>query len=217
MITKILTGNYAVAEAVKQSNVDVIAAYPITPQTTIIEALSRMVKTGDLKAEYLRVESEHSAMAACIGASTAGVRTFTATSSHGLAYMHELLYWASAARLPIVMVNVNRALGPPWNIWAEHTDSLIERDTGWIQLYASSNQEVYDLVFQAYKLAESKDVLLPVMICMDGFLLSHTSAPVTLIEQKVIDEFLPPYQVDEKKTIKFRSVNSKNIRKHNSR
>ncbi|MHA1755036.1 MAG: transketolase C-terminal domain-containing protein [Candidatus Odinarchaeia archaeon] len=192
---KILTGNYSIAEAVKQCNVKFIAAYPITPQTTIVEALARMVKCGSFKSKFLRVESEHSAMAACIGAASIGVRTFTATSSHGLAYMHELLYWAAASRLPIVMVNVNRALAPPWNIWVEHTDSLIERDVGWIQLYASTNQEAYDLVFQAYKLSESNDILLPTMLCIDGFLLSHTAGPVEIIPEEKLNKFLPELKI----------------------
>ncbi len=192
---RILTGNYAVAEAVKQSNVDVIAAYPITPQTQIVEALTSMKEAGILKSRIIRVESERSAMAVCIGAAFTGCRVYTATSSQGLALMHELLYWAAASRLPIVMTNVNRALAPPWNIWVEHTDSLLERDVGWLQIYASSNQEVYDLIFQCFKLAELPTVQLPVMLCMDGFLISHTATPVELIDQRIIDEFLPdsPY------------------------
>ncbi|MEM2108995.1 MAG: transketolase C-terminal domain-containing protein [Candidatus Odinarchaeota archaeon] len=190
---RILTGNYAVAEAVKQSNVDVIAAYPITPQTQIVEALAAMVETGMLKSRFIRVEGERSAMAVCIGAASTGCRVYTATSSQGLVLMHELLYWAAASRLPIVMTNVNRTLAPPWNIWVEHTDSMLERDSGWIQIYASTNQELYDLVFQCFKLAESSQVQLPVMLCMDGFLLSHTATPVRLIDQNLVDEFLPEY------------------------
>lgn len=190
---QILTGNYSIAEAVKQSNVDVIAAYPITPQTQIIEALASMKDSGVLKSRIIRVEGERSAMAACIGAASTGCRVYTATSSQGLALMHELLYWAAASRLPIVMTNVNRALAPPWNIWVEHTDSLLERDLGWLQIYASSNQEAYDLIFQCFKLAESTTVQLPVMLCIDGFLISHTAMPVELIEQKIVEEFLPEY------------------------
>lgn len=201
MSTKILTGNYAVAEAVRQSRVAVIAAYPITPQTQIVEVLASMVESGALKARYIRVEGERSAIAVCIGASSTGARTYTATSSQGLALMHELLYWAAASRLPIVMTNVNRALAPPWNIWVEHTDSMLERDTGWLQFYASTNQEAYDLIFQCFKLAETPEIALPVMLCMDGFILSHTSSPVKLVDQKLIDDFLPEFHPDPAKQI----------------
>ena len=152
---RIITGNQAVAYGVMLSHVELIAAYPITPQTTIVEELSELCATGRVGARFLKVESEHSAMAACIGASTGGVRVFTATSSQGLAYMHEMLHWASGARLPIVLVNVNRALGPGWNIWNDQTDSLSQRDTGWIQLYCETNQEVLDTILQAYRIAES--------------------------------------------------------------
>jgi len=133
-------------------------------------------------------------MAACIGAAATGVRTFTATSSHGLLLMHEMVHWAALARLPIVMVNVNRAIGPGWNIWSDSNDSMGQRDTGWIQIYASSNQEVYDSIIQAYKIAEHSDVMLPVMVAYDGFILSHTSMPVDVPEQSKIDEFLPEFK-----------------------
>src|SRR4030066_1134036 len=146
---KVITGNQAVAYGVILSRVDVISAYPITPQTTIVEELSELIASGRLKTKFLKVESEHSAMAALIGASTGGVRTFTATSSHGLAYMHEMLPWASGARLPIFLAHVNRALGAPWNIWGDQSDSLSQRDTGWIQLYCENNQEVLDTIVQA--------------------------------------------------------------------
>ena len=175
---RIITGNQAVAYGVMLSHVELIAAYPITPQTTIVEELSELCATGRVNARFLKVESEHSAMAACIGASTGGVRTFTATSSHGLAYMHEMLHWASGARLPIVLVNVNRALAPPWNIWNDQSDSLSQRDTGWIQLYCEKNQEVLDTILQAYRIAES--IQLPVMVVLDAFFLSHTSEPVDI-------------------------------------
>ena len=186
---KIATGNKAVAEAVKQAKPDVIAAYPITPQTEIVEQIAEFVSSGELKARYIPVESEHSAMAACIGASITGVRTFTATSSHGLLYMHEMTNWAAGARLPIVMANVNRSLGPGWNIWAEHTDALQERDTGWLQVYVSTVQEAYDTILMAFRIAEHNDVLLPVMVNLDGFLLSHIMQPLDTVD---VGDFVPP-------------------------
>jgi pyruvate/2-oxoacid:ferredoxin oxidoreductase alpha subunit len=188
---KVITGNQAVAYGVILSRVDVVSAYPITPQTTIIEELSELIASGRLKTKFLKVESEHSAMAALIGASTGGVRCFTATSSHGLAYMHEMLHWASGARLPIVMVNVNRALGAPWNIWSDQSDSLSQRDTGWIQLYCENNQEVLDTILQAFRIAET--VKLPVMVVLDAFVLSHTSEAVEIPTMEEVDKFLPPF------------------------
>jgi pyruvate/2-oxoacid:ferredoxin oxidoreductase alpha subunit len=191
---KVITGNQAVAYGVILSRVDVVSAYPITPQTTIVEELSELIASGRLKTRFLKVESEHSALAALIGASTGGVRCFTATSSHGLAYMHEMLHWACGARLPIVMVNVNRAIGPPWNIWSDQSDSLSQRDTGWIQLYCENNQEVLDTILQAYRIAES--VKLPVMVVLDAFVLSHTSEAVEIPSIEDVDSFLPPYCPD---------------------
>jgi pyruvate/2-oxoacid:ferredoxin oxidoreductase alpha subunit len=188
---KVITGNQAVAYGVILSRVDVVSAYPITPQTTIVEELSELIASGRLKTKFLKVESEHSAMAALIGASTGGVRCFTATSSHGLAYMHEMLHWASGARLPIVMVNVNRALGAPWNIWSDQSDSLSQRDTGWIQLYCENNQEVLDTILQAFRIAET--VKLPVMVVLDAFVLSHTSEAVEIPTMEEVDKFLPPF------------------------
>jgi len=188
---KVITGNQAVAYGVILSRVDVISAYPITPQTTIVEELSELIASGRLKTKFLKVESEHSAMAALIGASTGGVRCFTATSSHGLAYMHEMLHWASGARLPIVMVNVNRALGAPWNIWSDQSDSLSQRDTGWVQLYCENNQEVLDTIPQAFRIAET--VKLPVMVVLDAFVLSHTSEAVEIPTMEEVDKFLPPF------------------------
>src|SRR4030043_1330966 len=188
---KVLTGNQAVAYGVILCRVDLISAYPLTPLITIVEELSELIASGRLNTRFLKVESEHSAMAALIGASTGGVRTFTATSSHGLAYMHEMLHWASGARLPIVMVNVNRAIGPPWNIWSDQSDSLSQRDTGWIQLYCENNQEVLDTMLQAYRIAES--VKLPVMVVLDAYVLSHTSEPVEIPTLEEVDAFLPPY------------------------
>lgn len=188
---KVLMGNHAASYAVKLSRVQMISAYPITPQTQIVEELSEMCGSGDLDAQFLKVESEHSAMASCIAASTTGVRAFTATSSNGLALMHELLHWASGARLPLVMVNVNRALAPGWSIWTDQSDSLSQRDTGWIQLYVEDNQEVLDTVIQAYRIAEL--VLLPVMVCYDAFFLSHTYEPVDIPTAEEVDAFLPPF------------------------
>lgn len=189
---KIMVGNHAVSWGAMLSRAEVISAYPITPQTTIVEELSVLCADGTLKARFVPVESEHSAMACCVGASAAGVRTFTATSSQGLALMHEMLHWASGARLPIVMANVNRALGAPYNIWGEQSDSLAQRDTGWLQLYCENNQEVLDTVIQAFKIAE--EVLLPVMVVLDAFVLSHTAEPVEIPDQGKVDQFLPPFR-----------------------
>ncbi len=189
---QVLEGSHAVSEAVRLARTQVISAYPITPQTHIVEQLSEYCANGTLDARFLRVESEHSAMAALIGAASSGVRTFTATSSQGLALMHELLHWASGARLPIVMAQVNRALAPGWNIWADQTDSLAQRDTGWIQFYCENGQEVLDTTIQAFRLAEW--VNLPVMVNLDAFFLSHTYEPVDVPEQKSVDRFLPPYK-----------------------
>ena len=186
---KIATGNKAVAEAVRQVVPGVVAAYPITPQTEIVEQIAEFVSSGELKSRYIAVESEHTAMAACIGASITGTRTFTATSSHGLLYMHEMTNWAAGARLPIVMANVNRSLGPGWNIWAEHTDAMQERDTGWLQVYVSSVQEAYDATIMAFRIAENNDVLLPVMVNLDGFTLSHIMQPLDTVEP---GDFIPP-------------------------
>ena len=187
---QVLEGSHAVSEAVRLAKVQVVSAYPITPQTHIVEAISAYCSSGELAARFLCVESEHSAMAAVIGAASAGVRTFTATSGQGLAYMHELLHWASGARLPIVMAEVNRALAPGWNIWVDQTDSLSQRDTGWIQLYCEDGQEVFDTTLLAYRLAE--EINLPVMVILDAFFLSHTYEPVDIPHQKQVDRFLPP-------------------------
>ena len=189
---KVMEGSHAVSYGVMLCKVQVICAYPITPQTHIVERLSELCADGELQAKFIKVESEHSAMAACIGAASAGVRTFTATSSQGLALMHELLHWASGARLPVVMANVNRSLGPPWNIWCDQTDSLSQRDTGWLQFYCESSQEVVDTVIQAYKVSEK--VSLPSMVVLDAFYLSHTFEPVNLPDQERVDRFLPPFE-----------------------
>jgi 2-oxoisovalerate ferredoxin oxidoreductase alpha subunit len=188
------TANHIAGYAAKAARVKVVAAYPITPQTTIVEKIADFVESGKMDIEYIRVESEHSAMVACIGAAAAGVRTFTATSAHGLALMHEALHWASGSRLPIVMAVVNRAMGAPWSIWADFSDSLSQRDTGWIQFYCADNQEVFDTIIQAYKLCEDERVFLPAMVCLEGFILSHTYMPVKIPDQKKVDDFLPPYK-----------------------
>jgi len=188
------TANHLAGYAAKAARVKVVAAYPITPQTTVVEKIADFVETGQMDAEYIRVESEHSAMVACISAAATGVRTFTATSSHGLALMHEALHWASGSRLPIVMVVVNRAMGAPWSIWPDFSDSLSQRDTGWIQFYCADNQEVFDTIIQAYKLCEDERVFLPAMVCLEGFILSHTYAPASIPDQDKIDAFLPEYK-----------------------
>ncbi len=190
---EVIHGSLAVAEAVKLCDVDVIAAYPITPQTHIVEDLAKMVADGDLDAEYVKVESEHSAMSACIGSSATGARTFTATSSQGLALMHEVLFIASGMRMPIVMANANRALSAPINIWNDQQDAISERDCGWIQLYCETNQEVLDTTIQAFKIAEDKDVLLPVMVNLDGFVLTHTIEPVEIPDGADVKKYLPDY------------------------
>jgi pyruvate/2-oxoacid:ferredoxin oxidoreductase alpha subunit len=190
-VEKVIMGNHAVSYGAKLARAQVIAAYPITPQTQIVEMLSEFCAEGLLDAKFIKVESEHSAMAACIGAASTGARAFTATSSHGLALMHEMLHWAAGARLPIVMANVNRAMGPGWSIWTEQTDSLAQRDTGWLQFYCESNQEVLDSVIQAFKIAEQ--VLLPTMLVLDAFVLSHTQEPVDIPDQELVDSYLPPY------------------------
>ena len=195
-VTKVIEGSHAIAEAVKIAGPKVIAAYPITPQTHIIEMLADMVAAGAIDAEYINVESEHSALAACIGAQATGVRTFTATSSQGLALMFELLHVASGMRLPLVMAVGNRALSAPLNIWNDWSDSISCRDSGWIQLYCESPQEAYDTIIQAYRIAEHKRVLLPVMVCVDGYYLTHTSEPVSMLTS--LDGFLGDYEPEFK-------------------
>ncbi|MBM4323005.1 MAG: pyruvate ferredoxin oxidoreductase [Deltaproteobacteria bacterium] len=184
----------AAAEAVKQANVDVISAYPITPQTHIVEHLSELVANGELDAEFIPVESEHSALSVCVGSEAVGARSFTCTSSQGLALMSEITYIASSMRLPIVMIIANRALSGPISIWNDHSDVMSIRDCGWIQFFAESGQDVYDNVFCAYRLAEDHKVLLPVIINMDGFILSHMIEPIELLDQEKVHYFLPRYQ-----------------------
>jgi pyruvate/2-oxoacid:ferredoxin oxidoreductase alpha subunit len=188
----IITGNQAAAIGAKLSNVQVIAAYPITPQSQLAEILSQYVESGELKAEYVRVEGEHSAMTVCISASTVGARVFTATSANGLLYMHEQLHLAAGSRLPIVMCCVNRGVGAPWSIFNDQQDSFSQRDTGWIQLYCRNNQEILDSVIQAYRIAE--EVYAPIMVCYDGFVLSHTMMPVEIPEADDVKKYLPPYK-----------------------
>ncbi|TFG69317.1 MAG: pyruvate ferredoxin oxidoreductase [Methanomassiliicoccus sp.] len=195
---QVMTGNYASAYGAKLSRAEVIAAYPITPQTSIVEKLAELVSTGELKAKFISVEGEHSAMAACISASIVGARTYTATSSHGLTLMHEVLMWASGARLPIVITNVSRAMAPPWSVWVDHMDTIAQRDTGWLQFFCSSNQEVLDTTIMAYKICESRNVMLPAMVIEDAFILSHTSEPVDMPDQDAVDSFLPSFSPELK-------------------
>lgn len=189
---KVITGNYAVSYGAKLARAQVIAAYPITPQTSIIEKLASFCADGELDAVFIKVESEHSAMAACIGASAAGARAFTATSGQGLLLMHEMLHWAAGGRHPIVMGAVNRGIAPGWSVWTEQSDTLAQRDTGWIQYYCESNQEVLDTVIQAFKVAET--VYLPAMVVLDAFVLSHTSEAVDIPDQELVDRYLPPFR-----------------------
>jgi len=188
---KQIEGSQAVAAAVAMCRPEVICAYPITPQTHIVEALSAMVKRGDLNAEFLNVESEFAALSVAIGASATGARAYTATASQGLLYMSEAVYNAAGLGLPIVMTVANRAIGAPINIWNDHSDAMSQRDAGWLQLYAETNQEALDLHIQAFRIAERLSV--PVMVCMDGFLLTHASERVDLPAPAQVDGFLPPY------------------------
>ncbi|MFT4933098.1 MAG: pyruvate ferredoxin oxidoreductase alpha subunit [Natronomonas sp.] len=187
---RIMTGNAATALAARDAGTDVVAAYPITPQTEIVENIAEAVESGEFDAEFSRVESEHSAMAACMGASQANARTFTATASQGLLFMSEMVWWTAASRLPVVMSIANRALGPPWNIWASHTDALSQRDSGWIQFFAGTVQEVYDLTLLAFRIAEDQDVMLPAMMNLDGFTFAHTMQPLEKLSPEVAQEFI---------------------------
>jgi len=192
MTLKTLTGNYAVATAVKLARVNVISAYPITPQTTIVEKLAEMVESGELKAGMIRVESEHSALAAVYGAASGGARVFTATSSHGLLYMHEMLWWVAGSRIPVVMAVVTRTIGPPWNIWTDHSDVMDQRDTGWLITFAENNQETLDETIKLFRITEDERVFLPGIVTLDAFILSHTTEPVDVPDQSLVDAFLPP-------------------------
>ena len=189
-----MSGNEAVAHAIKQINPDVMPAFPITPSTEIPQFVSTMIANGEIDTEFIPVESEHSSMSAAIGAEAAGARTLTATSSCGLALMWEVLYVAASNRLPLMMEVVNRALSGPININAEHSDSMGARDSGWIQIYAENNQEVYGNTIQAYRISEHKDVMLPIMICQDGFITSHAVENITLIEDEPVKKFVGTYE-----------------------
>ncbi len=205
---RIVGGNEAAAIGARLSRVQVVAAYPITPQSKIPETLVKYVESGKLQAEFIRVESEHSALTVCISASTVGARVFTATAANGLAYMHEQLHWAAGARLPIVMALANRGLGAPWTIFNDMQDSISQRDTGWMQIYCRDNQEILDNIIMAYKISEQIHV--PMMVCFDGFVLSHTVMPVDIPDQEQVDAFLPPYvphlQVDGPEPININPV-----------
>jgi len=189
---KLLTGNYTVAEAARLARVKVVAAFPITPQTTIVEKIAEMIEHGEMDAEMIHVESEHSALAAAYGAAAGGVRAFTATSSQGLLYMHEVVWWVAGSRIPLVMAIITRAIGPPWNIHVSHEDIMDQRDTGWIISIAEDNQEVLDLTLQAFRISEDPRVYLPAMVGLDGFILSHTTMPVDVPSQEEVDSWLPP-------------------------
>ncbi len=197
---KVITGNYAVAEAARLARVKVVSAYPITPQTTIVEKLDEYIETGKMDAVMIRVESEHSALAAAYGAAAGGVRAFTATSSQGLLYMHEMVWWVANSRIPLVMAVGTRVLGPPWNIWDEHSDLLDQRDTGWLIAMAANNQEVLDMLIQMFRVTEDEKVFLPGMVGLDAFILTHTSEPVDIPDQEIVDQFLPerkqPYIIE---------------------
>jgi pyruvate ferredoxin oxidoreductase alpha subunit len=204
-----LSGDEAVAYAAKQSDVDVVAAYPITPQTIIVEKFSEYVANGEVQTEFVCVESEHSALTACLAASATGARTFTATASAGLALMHEMLFVTSGCRAPVVMAIANRALSAPINIHADHSDSMAQRDSGWIQMYAENAQEVYDSIIQAFRIAEDLNVLLPVMVGLDGFTLSHTLENVEALTDDVVKQFVgtrqfPNVLTHEGKTAPFK-------------
>ncbi len=195
-----LEASHAVAEAVKMADADVIAAYPITPQTHIPERLAEMVANGELKASYIPVESEHSALSASLGASSVGARAFTTTAGQGLELMHEVVYVVSSMRYPVVMVICNRALSAPLSVWGDHSDVMSCRDTGWIQVFCENNQEAFDLTLWAFRVGEDPKVLFPVMVNLDGFTLSHVTEPVLLPEQSEVDRFLPkleyPFALD---------------------
>lgn len=189
-----IEASLAITQAVKLANADVIAAYPITPQTHIVEGLAEMVANGELDAEYIPVESEHSAMSACLGSSAVGARTFTATAGQGLILMHEVLLVVASLRLPVVMTVANRALSGPLNVWGDQSDAMITRDSGWIQIFAENGQQAFDQVLCAFRIAEDSNVLLPVMINIDGFHVSHVIEPIQILDRKSVDAFLPPYK-----------------------
>ncbi len=188
----ILTGNNAAAHALRQVKVGVVAAYPITPQSPVVEKIAEFINEGKLNARFVKVESEHSALAVCVAASATGSRVGTATSAHGLELMYEMLPWTSGNRLPIIINLATRSLGAPWSVWTDHSDFITIRDVGWIQFMCEDNQEIYDTNLQAFKIAEDHRVNLPVIVGYDGYILSHTMMPVVLEDQKDVDDFLPP-------------------------
>lgn len=198
MTRAFLSGNEAFAQGVRLSRVQVVSAYPITPQTTVVEALAGMAANGELNARFLHVESEHSALSAAIGASMTGARTFTATSSQGLLYMAECLVYASGGRYPIVMMNACRSTALPWNIYGDQRDSLLLADSGWIQIYAKDAHEALDLALIAYRVAEDPEVSTPFMVCLDGFTITHTYEAVDVHSQQQADAFLPPYRTSNR-------------------
>jgi pyruvate/2-oxoacid:ferredoxin oxidoreductase alpha subunit len=204
------TGNHLIALAANVAGVEVVPAYPITPQTQIIEMVADLIARGEMDAEYIPVESEHSACAALVSASLTGARAFSATSAHGLAYMHEMLHYSAGIRVPVVMANVNRALGPGWNIWCDHQDSISQRDTGWLQVYVASHQEAVDTVIQAFRITEDHSVLLPLMLNLDAFVLSHTYMDAEVPSREEVEKYLPPYRplwkLDPKKPVTHGSV-----------
>lgn len=189
-----LNGDEAVAWAVRLCRPGVVSAYPITPQTIVVEKISEFVANGEMACQYMHVESEHSALASAMGASLAGARTFTATSSQGLAYMCEMLHYVSGSRFPIVMMNANRTLAAPWNIFGDQRDSISQRDSGWLQVYVENGQEALDMIIQAYRIAEHEKVYLPVMVNLDGFVNTHTYEMVEVPAQEDVDRFLPPFR-----------------------
>ncbi|MDE5418359.1 hypothetical protein L3073_11800 [Ancylomarina sp. DW003] len=193
-----ISGDEAVAQGVRLSRPHVVAAYPITPQTITVERLAEMAESGEMEGEYMHVESEHSAISATMGASSVGARTFTASSSQGLLYMAEGLHYCSGGRWPVVMMNANRSVALPWSIYGDQRDSLSLLDCGWIQVYVEDAQEALDMIIQAYKIAEHKDVLTPMMVNLDGFILTHTYELVDIPEQEMVDKFLPAFQTPNK-------------------
>ena len=210
MAVSVMTGSRSVATAVKLAKPEVIAAYPVTPQTEIVEDIATFIKNKELNAKFIKVDSEHSAMSALIGASSAGARTFTATASQGLMYMAEVVHWAAHARLPIVMAVATRALASPWSILNDHTDFLVQHSSGWIQIMCENNQEALDTTLQAFKIAEKREVMLPVMVGLDGFILTHTSMPVDVPDPDLIDSFLgkrmAPFALDPDNPLTFGNV-----------
>ncbi len=196
--TKIIKGNVAAAYAAKSARVQVISAYPITPQTTVVEKLSEFADAGEMPGtQYIKMESEHSVFACVVGASIAGTRTFTATSGQGIFYGHEMIHWAAGTRLPIVVAIASRGPAPPWNIWADFTDVCSQRDTGWMSSFCATHQEIYDEILMSYKVCEDYEILLPKFVAYGGFILSHTSKPIILEDQDLVDSYLPPLP-DEK-------------------